>query len=77
MRRERSEGALAPTTDNRPLTTDKQIENLLKEVVAKQDFLLRAIQELREQHLGIKSEMQSNYVATAAMFTEILSRVKA
>jgi hypothetical protein len=72
MRRERNYGTETATTDNRPLTTDGQIENLLKEVLAKQDFLLVQLQELRKTQLATTSEMKSNYVANDAMLRELL-----
>jgi hypothetical protein len=58
--------------DDRPKST----ENMLKEVLAKQDLLLASIQELRTELVSVKSEMRSNYVAYAAMFQEIVAAPK-
>jgi hypothetical protein len=55
----------------------QSIENLLKEVVAKQGLLLSHLQELRTTQLATTSEMKSNYVAFEAMFQEIASSNKA
>lgn len=50
----------------------ESIENLLREVTAKQDLLLGHINELKNQQINTRSEMKSNYVANEGMFTEIL-----
>jgi hypothetical protein len=60
-----------------PDDTLKSIDNLLKEVVAKQDFLLASLQELRTTQLATTSEMKSNYVALEAMFQDISDWMKA
>jgi hypothetical protein len=54
----------------------RSIENLLIEVVAKQDFLLASLQELRTTQLATTSEMKSQYVALEAMFLDISAYMK-
>jgi hypothetical protein len=55
----------------------KSIENLLREVLAKQDFLLDIVQQMGRKLDGTTSEMKSNYVAIAAMFEDTCARLKA
>jgi hypothetical protein len=54
----------------------KSIEGLLREVVAKQDFLLGIVQQQGTKLDGTTSEMKSNYVAIAAMFEDTCARLK-
>jgi hypothetical protein len=55
----------------------KSIENLLREVLAKQDFLLGIVQQMGTKLDGTTSEMKSNYVAIAVMFEDTCARMKA
>jgi ASC-1-like (ASCH) protein len=55
----------------------KRIEDLLKEVVAKQAFLLDHILHHGRKLDATTSEMKSNYVAFEAMFQEIAKNNKA
>ena len=54
----------------------KSIENLLREVVAKQDLLLDHVLKLGNKLDGTTSEMKSNYVAIAAMFEDTCAKRK-
>jgi hypothetical protein len=54
----------------------KSIENLLREVVAKQDLLLDHLMQHGRKLDGTTSEMKSNYVAIAAMFEDTCARLK-
>lgn len=52
------------------------IEDLLREVVAKQDILLGHVLKLGRKVDAIPSEMKSNYVAIDGVFQEILSIIR-